>query len=163
MNNPRILYDRYQVASQAYTANCASDPRKWHRADVAEFSELRRLITPHAESGDMHCQYALASILWLGLCCDSEEDFVRTYSSACEEATRWWVAAARQGFWPALDNLVTSGVGAEAQRARDASRSLESERRDLIGSSQEMPIYGDEFMQELCMRLYGRVAKGAEN
>ena len=158
MNNPRSLYDRYQAASRAYTAECASDPSSWHRPDVAEFSELRRLLTPHAESGDMLCQYALATILWLGLCCESKEQYVAGYDSAREEATRWWIAAATQGFWPALDNLITSGVGTEAQRAREAFDKLESERHDLVGSSRGMPIYGDKFMQELSRRFYGKVA-----
>jgi hypothetical protein len=161
MSNPRSLYDRFQAASQAYADDCASDPSSWHRPDVAEFSELRRLLMPHAESGDMLCQYALATILWLGLCCESEEQFMAGHSSACEEATRWWIAAAMQGYWPALDNLVASGVGAKAQRARDAFRHLERERRDLVGSSHGMPIYGDEFMQELSRRFYGRVTTDA--
>jgi hypothetical protein len=157
MSNSCSLYDRYLKASAAYTADCSSDPSSWHRPDVAEFSELRRLLKPQAESGDMFCQYALATILSQGLCCESDDQLKAGYDSAREEATRWWIAAAKQGFWPALDNLVTSGVGLEAQRAGEAWRQLERERRDLVGSANGMPIYGDEFVQELSRRLYGRV------
>ena len=136
---------------------CTANPQEWHPPDVAEFSELLRLLKPHAESGDMRCQYAVATILLLGLCCESEAQMAASQGSACEEASRWWVELARQGFTPALDNLVTSGVGAEAQRAREAWRQLGRERRDLVGSSGGMPVYGPEFIEELSRRLYGRV------
>ena len=142
VSNSRAVYDRYQAAFRAYGETCAADPQSWHRPDVAEFSELRRLLLPHAESGDMTCQYALATIQWWGLCCESEEQFSAGRGAAMEEATRWWIAAAMQGCWPALDNLVTSGVGAEAQRATEAFRQLKKERRDLVVSSHGMPVYG---------------------
>ena len=157
MSSLRALYDRYQAACRAHADACAVDPQSWHRPDVDEFTQLSRLLLPHAESGDMACQYALATILWLGLCCESEEQFVASRGASIAEATRWWIAAARQGFWPALDNLVTSGVGPEAQRAGKAWRQLEQERRDLVGSSHGMPVYGPEFVQGLSRRLYGRV------
>jgi hypothetical protein len=105
----------------------------------------------------MFCQYALASILWLGLCCTSEAEIQAGRAAALEEATRWWTAAAMQGHWPALDNLVTSGVGADAERARESWHQLEQERPDLVGSSHSMPVYGPDFVQELCRRFYGRV------
>ena len=105
----------------------------------------------------MYCQYALATILSMGLCCDTEEQFLAGHSAAREAATRWWIAAAMQGFWPALDNLVTSGVGVETQRASEAWDKLEQERPDLVGSSHGMPVYGPDFVRELSRRLYGRV------
>lgn len=162
MISPQALYERYQVASQAYGDVCVSAPERWHRPDVAEFTELHRLLLPHAEAGDVHCQYALATILSMGLCCESEEQFLAGYTAAQEAATHWWLAAAMQGFWPALDNLVTNGVGAEAQRAKDAWRQLKTERRDLVGSSHGMPVYGPEFVQELSRRFYGRVITNAD-
>jgi TPR repeat protein len=161
MSNSHTVYDRYQVAVEAYCRICASAPGRWHCPDVAEFTELRQLLLPHAESGDMRCQYALASILFMGLCCESEEQHSAGHAAAREEATRWWIAAAMQGFWPALDNLISSGVGPEVQQAREAHGQLERERPDLIGSSHGMPVYGPEFMQELSRRLYGRVITDA--
>jgi len=94
-----------------------------------------------------------------GFCCESEEQFVAGHAAAMEEATRWWLAAARQGYWPALDNLVTSGVGAEAKRTSEAWNQLEKERGDLVGSSHGMTVYGPEFVQELSRRLFGRVIR----
>lgn len=161
MSNSHALYDRYQAAFRAYAAACASAPEQWHRPDVAEFEELRRLLQPHAESGDMYCQYALATIHSMGLCCESEQRFLSGHVAAREAATRWWIAAAMQGFWPALDTLVTSGVGPEAQRAREAFRQLDDERRDLAGKAQGMPVYGPEFFLELRRRLYGNAMTDA--
>lgn len=146
---------------RTYSEGCIAEPEAWHRPDVAEFSELLRLLKPCAESGDMRCQYAVASILMLGLCSKSEEQMAANQGAACEEASHWWIALAKQGFTPALDNLVTSGVGAEAERARAAWRQLARERRDLVGASRNMPVYGPEFIKELSRRLYGRVIADA--
>lgn len=157
MSDSQAIYDRYQAALQAYSDVCANAPGQWHPPDVTKFTELSRLLLPHAESGDMLCQYALATILTLGLCCEHEERPWADQMAAREAATPWWIAAARQGFWPALDNLAVCGVGPEAEQAREGWRQLEQERRDLIGSSHGMPVYGPEFVQELSRRLYGKV------
>jgi hypothetical protein len=163
MSNSRALLDRYDAAMQAYVADCSSDPSIWHRPNVEEFSELYGLLTPYAEAGEMLCQYALATILWAGLRCESEEKHHASQASAKEEATRWWIAAARRGYWPALDNLFSAGVGKEADLAREAFHKLERERPDLVWLSSNVPIYGDEFVQELSRRLYGRVTLDAND
>jgi hypothetical protein len=160
MNDLQTVYDRYVSAMADYTRICAADPNTWHRPDVSEFSALKSLLLPHAESGDVHCQYALAVILWMGLCCESEEEMQTRYGSLLAEATLWWAAAAARGYWPALDNLVTDGVGEQAARAKEAGKELERERGDLVGWADKMPIYGQDFVQELSRRLYGRVITG---
>ncbi len=159
MSNPDEILRRYDEATDAHIKVCHADPSHWHRADVAEFSSLKALLKPHAEAGHGLCQYALASIWWLGLCCENEEEYRGTYEAAIHEATRWWIAAASQGHWPALDNLITSGVGPEAERARVAAREVERQRPDLIGRSHGMPVYGPEFMQEVCRRFSARADK----
>jgi hypothetical protein len=151
------VFARYEAASQAHTDMCLRTPGDWHPADVAEFRELKRLLLSHAEAGDTRSQYALATILFLGLCCESEEQYVRSYDAAIAEATPWWTAAAKQGYWPALDSLLTCGVGSEAERLREASHQLTRERPDLIEHYQGMSIYGEGFMQELSRRIYGGV------
>ena len=161
MNNSQAIYERYETAMRSYSEGCAAGTNGWHRPDVATFTELLGLLKPLAESADMRCQYAVATILMLGLCCESEQQMAANQGSACEEASHWWITLARQGFTPALDNLVTSGVGAEAHRAREAWRQLARERKDLVGSSTGMPVYGPEFINELSMRLYGKVIPDA--
>lgn len=157
MSDLPAVYERYLAACRAYSNTCTADPGRWHRPDVAEFTELQHLLRPHAEGGDMLCQYALACIHLQWLCCESEEQAIASQESARAEATPWLVAAAKQGYYPALDNLVTSGVGPEAQRANEIWRQLARERPDLVGSWENMPVYGPEFMKELALRVYGRV------
>jgi len=53
---------------------------------------------------------------------------LRCYFSA-NFSTTWWIAAARQGDWRALDNLATDGVGRESDIVREAWKQLEKERR----------------------------------
>src|SRR5688572_27450461 len=107
--------------------------------------------------GEMNCCKDMMQrsrlISWLGLCCESENDYRATRDAAVQEATQWWIAAARQGHWAALDNLVTSGVGTEAESARAAWKELADERQDLIGRSHGMPVFGPDFVQELCRRV----------
>lgn len=147
------VLERYEKASAIYSNMCCINPSEWHRPDTTEFTELRGLLAVHAEGGNVRCQYALASIYWQGLC--SNAQFTRDeYLQAIEKATLWWVAAAAQGFWPAIDNLVTSGIGPEAERAKQECRKLEKDRPNLIGRQGNMPVYGPEFMQELCKRCY---------
>ena len=78
-----------------------------------------------AEGGHLHCQYALATIHLMKLTCISEEEERQHHEREIVQATRWLIAAARQGCWPAVDNLVTSGVGPEAERARESLRARE--------------------------------------
>lgn len=154
MSNAREVHARYQATIETHCEACRVDHQRWHQANV-EFAELRRQLFPHAESGNPLCQYALATIAWLGLCCESEEEFIASHATAVEEVTRWWVKAATQGYWPALDNLVTSGIGPEAEGAREASQFLKQARPDLVKASHGMPVYGPEFFQELSKNLYG--------
>jgi len=155
MSDANTVLERFERASHAWGQDCQKDPSVWHRPDVAEFSKLRTLLEPHAESGHAGCQYALATISWLGLCRDSEELMLSGHEAAIREATRWWIAASSQGYWPALDNLIVLGVGPEADRARIASDEVARDRADLIGRSHGMPVYGPDFIQEVGRRIYG--------
>ena len=157
MSAPTEVLLQFDAAANAYAATCHTDPLQWHRPDAAEFTRLHDLLLPHAESGDARSQYALATIYWLGLCCETEEELAQTRQVSIEKATPWWIAAAAQGHWPALDNLVTSGVGPDAERARQAWAALEHERPDLVGHYSGMPVYGPPFVQELSRRLYSKV------
>lgn len=159
----RAVHQRYLAALDTFSAGCRTTRGHWF-GQAEEFIELRTLLIPHAEGGNPDCQYALASIAFLGLCCRSQEEFEASHKRLEEEAVPWCIAAARQGCWWAVDNLLVSGKGPEADRARAMAKEVQRDSAHLIGhdASSGMPIYGPEFMQEVTCRLYGVVRTGNE-
>lgn len=157
MDNTQSALQRYYRFSDLYGNSCAQDPSVWHRPDTNEFSQLHDLLLPFAEAGDIHAQYALATIYWLGLRCQSEEQYFEEYQTLLKKATVWWVAAASQGHWVALDNLLSCGVGEEAERVTSIRYQFEKTHPHLVDRSHDMPLYGPDFMQELCRTIYGKV------
>ena len=163
-SNPDTIYESYRMAVDEYFAKCSTAPERRHQPDWERFSELRRQLVPHAEAGHADCQYAMAIIAWMGLCCKTEEEYEAGYAQGTEEATRWWVAAGRQGCSWAVDNLLTLGTGPEAERARSVSQEVKRDCPHLIGHDKPtgMPIIGPDFMREVTRRLYGVVRSGNE-
>lgn len=157
MDNIQSVLQRYYKSVDLYGNACAQDPSVWHRPDTSEFSQLHDLLLPFAKADDMYAQYALATIYWLGLSCKSEEQYFEEYQTLIEKATFWWVAAASQGHWIALDNLLTCGVGEEAERVQNIRDQFEKTHLHLVDRSHDMPLYGPDFMQELCRTVYGKV------
>jgi hypothetical protein len=157
MTSAAQVRERYDRAQNHHGEVCSSAPDQWSRPDTAEFTELKRLLYPHAKNGNSYCQYALATIYWLGLCCETQEQYLADRTILIEEATRWWIAAASQGLWRAVDNLITSGLGSEAERVKTIADRIEQECPGLIDRTEDMPIYGAEFMQEVCRQAYGQL------
>lgn len=153
------VIERYHSAFSDYSALCRTAPEQRHQPDWKLFTALRSQLLPHAEAGHADCQYAMAIIAWMGLCCKTEEEYEAGYAQGIEEATRWWVAAGRQGCSWAVDNLLTLGTGPEAERARSVSQEVERDCPHLIGHDKPtgMPIIGPDFMREVTRRLYGVV------
>ncbi len=153
------VIERYHLAFSDYAALCRTAPEQRHQPDWKLFTALRSQLLPHAEAGHADCQYALAIIAWMGLCCKTEEEYEAGYAKGTEEATRWWVAAGRQGCSWAVDNLLTLGTGPEAERARSVSQEVKRDCPHLIGHDKPtgMPIIGPDFMREVTRRLYGVV------
>ena len=116
---------------------------------------LCHMRRPATQTASMHWQSSLGG----GLCCKTEEEYEAGYAQGIEEATRWWVAAGRQGCSWAVDNLLTLGTGPEAERARSVSQEVERDCPHLIGHDKPtgMPIIGPDFMREVTRRLYGVV------
>ena len=154
MASIEIVLKRFDDAMRDWTAACHQDPSVWHRADIATFRDLLPLLLRHAEAGNADCQYAVATIYWLGACCDTEAEFLSGYENSILQATQWWLRAARQGDTRAIDNLITCGVGPTADEVRLVSCDVERERADLIGRSGGMPVYADRFMGEVLRRMY---------
>jgi hypothetical protein len=147
----------FQVAIRDYVETCSRSPMEYHAPAADVFQALVTRLRPAAEAGHLHSQYALATIHLMKLTCASVEEEQQYQQREIEQATRWLVAAARQGCWSAVDNLVSSGVGPEAEHAREGWRKLEAEQPDLIGKQGNIPVYGPSFIKELCRRLYGKV------
>ncbi|HSI96071.1 MAG TPA: hypothetical protein VK938_08295 [Methylophilaceae bacterium] len=145
---------RYDSAIELWADSCASNPDIWHRPDTNEFISLLPEILNFAKNGNIKCMYAAAMIYSFGLCYDSEHAYLENYSELISLATNWWGEAAAAGYLPAVDNLLTSGVGPLAEKARLMAKQIRIEHKDLIGSSNNMPVYGESFMQELHKRLY---------
>ena len=163
-SDPKQVYERYLAAFNEYGAQCRTAPERRHQPNASLFADLRGQLTPHAEAGHADCQYALAIIACMGLCCKTEEEYEAGYAQGTEEATRWWVAAGRQGCSWAVDNLITCGTGPEAERARSVSQEVKRDCPHLIGHDKPtgMPIIGPDFMREVTRRLYGVVRTGKE-
>lgn len=154
LNQDRLLSE-YDEAIRCYSEVCVADPGGWHQPDFATFRALRLRLLEHAESGNVRCLYALATILWLGLCHATESEQLHHYDADIQEASRYWDAAAAQGYWPAIDNLIACGAGTAAERARQACRDIEKETPELILWQGGMPVYGPTFMETVRRRVYG--------
>jgi len=145
---------QYEDAMDAFVNASIKHAGAWFRPDVETFSTLYSEVLPFAELGDAWAQYAIATILSLGLRCSTQQVYAEIYPSLLPTMTHWWTSAAKQGHLGALDNLVTSGVGIEAERARSVAKAIQQERPELIGSSLGMPSYGPEYFEEMYRRLY---------
>jgi len=138
-------------------------PMSWHRPDFAEVF----LNCGVYSSTCRGWRYAVVSMRspqscrW-GCAALGGRSFQAGHATAIEEATRWWIAAARQGCWPALDNLVASAW--ERRRSEQTRRGVNLSRRGaiLVEWSHGMPVYGPEFVQELRRRFYGRVVTASD-
>lgn len=146
---------RYEVAMDEFVNASIEHAGAWFRPDVAAFSSLYSVILPFAESKDAWAQYAIATILSLGLRCSTQQEYVESYQCFLPTMSHWWASAAKQGHFDALDNLVTSGVGVEAEKARAVAKAIQQEMPGLIGSAQGMPSYGPDYFKELYKRFSG--------
>jgi len=144
------LLSRFEQALDLLESNPES-PLPGRNPDA--FRSLLPQLERHAEIGDPQCQAALATVLAFGLACATEAEFLETQAESSRRATALWSEAAMQRFWPAFDNLVTCGVGPEGDAAREVARTLATERPDLVGSEEALPLYGPRFMQTACDRF----------
>ena len=150
MSDEDRVLARYEAAFDRLESGDAESPLPGRNAE--EFASLLPDLERAAASGRARCQAALATVLGFGLACRSEAEFQANAESLLLRATALWAEAASQGYWPSFDNLVTSGIGEEAEAARAIAAELEVERSELIGRAGAMPVYGPAFMEEACRR-----------
>ncbi len=90
---------------------------------------LQKLI-PVAENGNVLAQYAVAAIYMAGYCYTSSEDQLANAEHDLAEMTKWLVRAARQGYLIAVDNLISGGVGPEAERVRSIYNEVQEQGKN---------------------------------
>jgi len=83
------------------------------------FNNHLKSLIPLAERGDPIAQYNVAIIYMNGYLYSSESAAKNNYEIDKIEMSKWLECAARAGIAAALDNLITSGVGAESDRIRE--------------------------------------------
>ena len=160
MTNADALLAEYEAAVTAHCDICAAAPEQYHVPDAALFRSVRLRLKRFADFGDVRCQYAIATILSLGLCHQTEEQQHQQRNDDMIEASRLWEAAATEGHLPALYNLITSGIGPAADRAREAMRQVEQGQPELISGGHGMPVYGWVFMETVRRSIYGNTRNG---
>lgn len=159
INEYSSLQRQYDAAINEFVNSSIEHAGAWFKPEVETFSRLYLDVLPFAESGDAWAQYAIATVLSLGLRCSTQKEYTESYQSHLPAMSFWWASAAKQGHLEALDNLVTSGIGVEADKARAIAEVIRQEMPELIGSALGMPSYpsyGPEYFSELYRRLFGR-------
>jgi TPR repeat protein len=154
MTQEEKVLRKYDAVIEQWVNSCIANPSIWHKPNTDEFEKLLSEILRLANKGSVKCMYSAAIIYSNGLIYGSEAEFFNHHDELISQATVWWERAAAKGYLAAVDNLLTSGVGAQAEKARAVAAEIEAERKDLIGSYNNMPIYAENFMQELFNRLY---------
>ena len=71
-----------------------------------------------AEQNDPMSQYQVACIYFSGYLYSNEKDAIENYESDIEKASFWFKKAAMNKVYSAIDNLISVGVGEEANRLR---------------------------------------------
>lgn len=162
MNDALTLLQTYKHLNESLQEIECGQDRILSEFHTTAFFELREQLKPYAEDGDIRCQYILACLYGIHSCYTTEEEWKQHYEHDIQEATRWWVAAVKQGHPWALDNLATCGVGPEAERASKAWTEFEKKRPELVGSYRGWPVYGPDFIREFCSDYIGFVATDEE-
>lgn len=123
------------------------DGTHWYitKAWAEKFRGHFAALLPLAEAGNPLAQYQIAGLLMLGYCYDNPRECEENYSTDMVQMSAWLERAARQGVVVAVDNLITNGVGAEAERLRQISAEVAHDR----SSGREYP------MSETWRRAYG--------
>jgi len=98
-----------------------NDSENWYVTEewAKKFRSHLKAILPLAEKGDPVAQYNVATIYLCGYLYSSEEKAIRAYKTDAIVMSEWFERAARSGYVVAIDNLISTGVGHEAERLKD--------------------------------------------
>ncbi|MCF6194363.1 MAG: hypothetical protein L3J46_08545, partial [Kangiellaceae bacterium] len=97
-----------------------NDSDNWYVTEewVQKFRNHLKVILPLAENGDPVAQYNVATIYLCGYLYSSEEKAIKAYEADAIVMSKWFERAARSGYVVAIDNLISTGVGDEAERLK---------------------------------------------
>ena len=123
---------------------------------VSVFEKHKEVLKPMAQAGDMYSQYSIAVIYMLNLLHSDMESARVVHEEDAKECTRWLLMSAKQGFLAALDNLLSVGVGPEADRVRALSKTIPRSPDLDSGDVDLMRKAATETMKE----LYGLAFEG---
>jgi hypothetical protein len=109
----------------AFERDCESlgmicDENNWYVTDewAKKFRAHHTTLLVLAEAGNAIAQMYVATIYMVGYCYSNAADCELNLEKDHIEMSTWLERAARQGIVAAVDNLITDGVGVEADRLR---------------------------------------------
>ena len=88
--------------------------KKW----ALKFQEHLDALLLLAQQNDPMSQYQVACIYFSGYLYTSENEAIESYESDIKKASLWFERAIKNKVYSAIDNLITVGVGEEADRLR---------------------------------------------
>lgn len=112
-------------------------------------------ILPIAAAGNPWAQYAVACIYMSGYLYSTQDDCIANHEQDAIEFSVWLEKCARQGFVAAVDNLITTGVGPEAERLREISRTIESQT-SAPDDEQYIPVVPPGFFERVWQLAYAQ-------
>ena len=111
-------------------------------------------ILPIAQAGNPWAQYSVASLYMCGYLYSTRDDRMANHDKDAEVFSLWLEKCARQGFVAAVDNLITDGVGVEADRLRRICRAVESQSF-IPHDEQGIPVYPPSICERVWQLAYG--------
>ena len=148
MEHPEALKDYWTDLEKWLEDRPDPHSDEWHVSEkwAEQFQRHLENLRPLATEGNLEAQHAMASIYLVGMLYPDEETELERRVADRKSMTALLVSAARGGLVGAFDNLVTSGVGDDAEEARRACKEYKKQRKPVWSEQDEMPVYTPEWM-----------------
>jgi hypothetical protein len=124
---------------------------------AATFRQHLRSLLPIAVAGNPWAQYSVACIYMGGYVYSCQEECIANHDQDTKEFSLWLERCARQGFAAAVDNLITDGVGPEAERLRSICKEAEMWHSVPV-EEHGLPVYPPSLFEETMQIAYGNNA-----
>lgn len=129
------------------------DGKEWYVTDqwAKKFRTHLNNMLPLAEKGDPIAQYNVGVVYMCGYLHSTEQSAIEANKADTVEMSKWLERAARGGVVVAIDNLISTGVGEEADRLRKIYNDHKSELENGPAPSESW----ERDMQKLFEIAYG--------